>query len=668
MSEGRRPEFIRQRGECLSRTAKGNTEIRLLAQAEGVEVLRQTVAKGAMFYLDSAAEWQGFEFIYLLSGKLSFLGQEPPLPLEPGDYIVRHLVPERSWFRAEEDTELLYVSSQPAYDVVREEIDEFQKIAQQVEADEYTEGHSRRLERLAVAVGERLGLPPERLADLTYAALFHDVGKARIPKEILKKPYKLPPAEWDIMEKHTIWGREMLEKKPFLARAARIVEQTHERFDGTGYPHRLAGEEISLEARIIAVVDAYDAMTTDRPYRPAMSRERAVAELRAGAGTQFDPKVVEAFVDVINEFDKSRGGSWYHEGIARMRQQTAFLRIVRSILKGGDVPSVLKQVVEGITRYTPFRRAALALYDRPVPPHRADTAKLVQLVIAGLSPEEEARLREHPLSPEQRKQALAEEFRVGHSFYIPHHRWPWQELPGAARAPARSPTPGGWHPDDILLVPLWLEEGELIGLISLDDPVDGRAPTAVDLEPVEMFASLAALAVLEVKRRIELEQAVKKLKDLSLRDPLTGVYNRRFLEEALERELARARRQRKPLALLMLDLTGFHWVNNRFGHQLGDRVLREVAEVLTESVRPSDTVVRYGGDEFLIVMPGLDREGAQRAAARLCQRIEQHDFGVPLKLSARSGVAVWTPERDLSLEGLLAQADGWLYRHPAHRA
>lgn len=580
---------------------------------------------------------------------------------------MRHLVPERSWFRAEEDTELLYVSSQPAYDVVREEIYEFQKIAQQVEADEYTEGHSRRLERLAVAVGERLGLPPERLADLTYAALFHDVGKARIPKEILQKPGKLTPAEWEIMKKHPVWGREMLEKKPFLARAARIVEQTHERFDGTGCPYGLAGEEISLEARIIAVVDAYDAMTTDRPYRPAMSRERAVAELRAAAGTQLDPQVVEAFIGVITELDSSRSDGWYHEDIARMRQQTAFLQIVRSILKGGDVPTVLKQVVEGITQYTPFRRAALALYDRPVLPHQADEAKLVQLVTAGLSPEEEARLREHPLTPTQRKQALAEEFRVGRSFYIPHHRWPWVELPGAARAPGRGPTPGGWHPDDILLVPLWVEEGRLIGLISLDDPVDGRAPTANDLEPVEMFASLAALAVLEVKRRVELEQAVKKLKELSLRDPLTGVYNRRFLEEALERELARARREARPLALLMVDLAGFHRVNNQFGHQVGDRVLREVARVLTEAVRPSDTVVRYGGDEFLIVMPGLDLEGARRAAARLCRRIEGHDFGIPLKLSARTGMAVWTPARDLSLQELLAQADGWLYRHPAHR-
>lgn len=663
MRDEGRPEFIRRRGECLSRVAKENTEIRLLAQVEGVEVMRQDVAKEAMFYLDSAEEWQGFEFIYVLSGRLSYLGQDPPVILNPGDYIVRHLVPERSWFKAEEDTELLYVSSRPAYDVMREEIQEYFKIAQQVEADEYTEGHSRRLERLAVAVGERLGLPPEKLADLTYAALFHDVGKAKVPRGILQKPGRLTPEEWEIMKKHTIWGREMLERHGSLVKAARIVEQTHERYDGTGYPHGLSGEEISLEARIIAVVDAYDAMTTDRPYRKAMSRQQALAELRAGAGSQFDPKVVEAFLALLSE-EETEGDEWFDADVARDRQRTAFLRIARSILQGGDIPSILDQVVQGITSYTPFRRAALALYDRPVARGEVEEAKLVHIAASGLSPEEVERLREHPLTPKQRKQALGEEFRVGRSFYIPHDRWPWQELPGAARAEAAKETKGGWHPDDILLVPLWVEDEQLVGIISLDDPVDGRVPTAGDLEPVEMFASLAALAVLEVKRRTELERAVEELKELAVRDPLTGVYNRRYLEEALRREMARASRERRPLALIMIDLRNFHQVNNRFGHPTGDRVLREVAETLARAVRASDTVIRYGGDEFVVIMPGASRREAETAAARLRRLLKERDYRIPFQIAARTGVAVWAPGDAHTVEELLSQADAWLYHHP----
>ena len=661
MGGDKRPNFIRRRGESLSYTAKGNTEIRLLAQAEGVEVMRQIVAQGAMFYLDSAEEWQGFEFIYLLSGRLSYLGSEPPVTLEPGDYIVRRLVPERSWFRAEENTELLYVSSRPAFEVMREEIEEFRKIAQQVEDDEYTHGHSRRLEGLAVAVGERLGLPPDRLADLTHAALFHDVGKARVPKEILQKPDKLTPEEWEIMKMHTIWGREMLERRPSLARAALIVEQTHERFDGTGYPHGLSGEEIMLEARIIAVVDAYDAMTTDRPYRRALPRDQAIAELRAGAGTQFDPQVVDAFLSVLAEYERSKGGTWFDDDIARGQQRTAFLRIARSILRGGKVAVILRQVLEGITSYTPFRRAALALYDRPVSLAEVDQAQLVHLETVGLTPEEEARLRAHPLSPAQRKQALQEEFRIGRSFYIPHDRWPWQELPGAARAPTPPREGASWHPDDILLVPLWVEEERLVGLISLDDPVDGRVPTAEALEPVEMFASLAALAVVEAKRRADLERAVRELKELSLRDPLTGVYNRRFLKDTLTREMARASREGKPLGLIMLDLKNFHEVNKRFGHLRGDRVLREVAEVIVGSVRASDTVIRYGSDEFVVVVPGATLEQARLTAARIRRRIKEHDFGLPINLSAHTGAACWTPDQDTKIEDLLAEADRWLY-------
>lgn len=299
MSE--RPGFLRRRDEYLSRVAKGNTEIRLLAEAEGVEVMWQSVTEGAMFYLDSVREWQGFEFIYILSGRISYLDGGSGVALGPGDYIVRHLVPERAWFRAEADTELLYVASRPAFHIVHREIKEFLEIARKVERDEHLEGHSRRLQRLALAVGEELGLPPDRLADLAHAALFHDVGKIRVPPEILRSSRPLTPEEWEIVKRHPVWGREELERKPFLRRAALIVEQTHERYDGTGYPRGLVGEEILLEARIIAVVDAYDAMVNDRPYRPALGHDRALRELRSASGTQFDPRVVEALVRLVGE-------------------------------------------------------------------------------------------------------------------------------------------------------------------------------------------------------------------------------------------------------------------------------------------------------------------------------------------------------------------------------
>jgi HD-GYP domain-containing protein (c-di-GMP phosphodiesterase class II) len=296
--------FVFRRDEFRERVSKGNVETRLLAHADGVEVVRQYLPQDATFYLDSSQEWPGFEFLYLLEGKLHYLGSTPPTPIEPGDYISRYQVPKRSWFEVKEDAVVLYISSQPSFHLMREDIEEFLQLACRLEADEYLDGHCERLEKMAKRVGYRLGLTGEQIYNLSYAAFFHDLGKARIPKELLQKPGKLTEEEWEVMKKHTLWGREMLEEKEFLKEAARIVEQTHERVDGQGYPKGLKGDEISLEAKIIAVVDAYDAMTTDRPYRKALPTEEAIRELRKHTGSQFDERVVRAFIKVIEEQDR----------------------------------------------------------------------------------------------------------------------------------------------------------------------------------------------------------------------------------------------------------------------------------------------------------------------------------------------------------------------------
>ncbi len=149
---------------------------------------------------------------------------------------------------------------------------------------------------LCTAVARALELPEEHMDPLFQAAALHDVGKIAIPDSILHKPAALDDAEWEFMRTHTLIGERILEAAPALWRAAKLVRASHERFDGQGYPDGLAGEDIPIESRITAVCDAYDAMTSDRPFRRAMSAEEAVGELRRGAGSQFDPRVVEAFV------------------------------------------------------------------------------------------------------------------------------------------------------------------------------------------------------------------------------------------------------------------------------------------------------------------------------------------------------------------------------------
>ena len=170
-----------------------------------------------------------------------------------------------------------------------------------VEADDaYTGSHSRDVVDLVLGVGDDLGLSPAERRQAEFAALLHDVGKVRIQSEIINKPGPLTPEERTVIETHTVEGERMLEKiGGLLGEVGRIVRSCHERVDGAGYPDGLAGDEIPLIARIVCCCDAYSAMTTDRPYRKARSAAAALEELRACAGTQFDPVVVEALARVI---------------------------------------------------------------------------------------------------------------------------------------------------------------------------------------------------------------------------------------------------------------------------------------------------------------------------------------------------------------------------------
>jgi HD-GYP domain-containing protein (c-di-GMP phosphodiesterase class II) len=156
---------------------------------------------------------------------------------------------------------------------------------------------------LAEAVSRRLQVPEPQLRTLRQAAELHDVGKLAIPEEILSQPGPLSEDEWEFVRRHTLIGERILAAAPALGAAAKLVRSTHERWDGTGYPDKLAGSDIPLGARIIAVCDAFDAMTSPRPYAEALRPDEAIRELFRSAGTQFDPEVVEAFAAVQSDLN-----------------------------------------------------------------------------------------------------------------------------------------------------------------------------------------------------------------------------------------------------------------------------------------------------------------------------------------------------------------------------
>jgi diguanylate cyclase (GGDEF)-like protein/putative nucleotidyltransferase with HDIG domain len=167
--------------------------------------------------------------------------------------------------------------------------------------DEYTASHSAETSSLAHRVAERLGLADAELRRVDQVALLHDIGKLGVPSEILRSPEPLTPEQAAIMRRHPVVGEQILSQVPFLRDVASAVRSEHERWDGTGYPDGLAGEQIPLASRIVFACDAYHAMTSDRPYRPALPAERAVAELRSAAGAQFDPQVVSALLEELGE-------------------------------------------------------------------------------------------------------------------------------------------------------------------------------------------------------------------------------------------------------------------------------------------------------------------------------------------------------------------------------
>jgi putative nucleotidyltransferase with HDIG domain len=162
--------------------------------------------------------------------------------------------------------------------------------------DDETKGHALRVSTLSVELAGRMGMSAAELVHVRRGALLHDIGKMAVPDAILHKPGPLTPEEWQVMRRHPAYGRDFLRKIAYLAPALDIPYCHHERWDGTGYPRGLRGEQIPLAARVFAVVDAFDALTSDRPYRAAWSEERTLDYIEAHAGRHFDSGVVEAFV------------------------------------------------------------------------------------------------------------------------------------------------------------------------------------------------------------------------------------------------------------------------------------------------------------------------------------------------------------------------------------
>jgi len=244
------------------------------------------------------------ELYTVVLGKLEVEYQGRSFVLHEGDILDASEYPELLSFYSELGTEILIEMTASVFDrnftdteIVQREADAIEKV------DGYTYHHCARIKDYSIELWKRLNQPIERVSMLRWGAYFHDIGKLAVPLGILNKIGKLTSHEWEIMKAHTTKGAEMLRNHEieWIRNSAFIVEEHHERYDGKGYPNGLKGDEISLEAAIVSVVDSFDAMTTDRIYRKALSIDDAIQEIVRGRGTQFNPMVVDAFLKLLHE-------------------------------------------------------------------------------------------------------------------------------------------------------------------------------------------------------------------------------------------------------------------------------------------------------------------------------------------------------------------------------
>lgn len=258
--------------------------------------INMPVMDGYEFYAAVRAnpEWLAIPFVFLTA-----LGERDAVfagrRLGAEDYLIKpldhHQLSAAIRSRLERSQQLQVVQTEQAYEAT------LIMLANAIELrDAYTRGHVERVTAYAVQVAERLGLNESQLHWLRFGAILHDIGKIYIPENILHKPTQLTNDEWQLMRQHTLMGEELLRPVPFLHGAIPTIRSHHERWDGQGYPDGLAGEQIPLLARIVSVADCMDAMTTDRAYHQANNPHDALQEIRRGAGTRYDPRVVEAFL------------------------------------------------------------------------------------------------------------------------------------------------------------------------------------------------------------------------------------------------------------------------------------------------------------------------------------------------------------------------------------
>ena len=484
--------------------------------------------------------------------------------------------------------------------------------------DYYTLGHASRVAGYAALLGHELGWTEDRLAELQNAAFLHDIGKIGVSDRVLLKAGPLTSEEWELVRQHPGISAEIAQPL-FNDELVAGIRHHHEHYDGGGYPDGLAGDAIPEVARALCVVDCYDAMSSERPYRRALTYRQCLAELRRRAGTQFDPR----------------------HGAGVPRGAAAPAAAPRRGGPPGGAGGRADRPGRPRAPARPRRRGAAR-----VRAHGAGPARVPRRAPAGA-------LR-HQLQPRRRRRHHRARHRRDRHRALARGRP--LDRPGRARggAPGR-PQPGQRAQRRRLRRvghrhrPICTADGTVIGAVTVDVPALEWAPSLQSDQTHTLTAIVRAATIRYSRAEVE-----------AITDGLTGLYNHRYLHERLEEELHRAQRYDDKISLLFVDCDDFKAFNDTYGHKAGDQALARIARVLESCSRRVDLAARYGGEEFVLVLVGTGPAGARTVAERVRAEVAASSLAAGQRLSVSVGVASY-PRDAGGKDELLDKADWAMY-------
>jgi diguanylate cyclase (GGDEF)-like protein/putative nucleotidyltransferase with HDIG domain len=537
--------------------------------------------------------------------------------------------------------------------------------------DHTTHDHLQRVRIYAMELAKDLGLTGDETEALQAASVLHDIGKLAVPEHIISKPGKLTPEEFEKMKIHPIIGAEILEQVEFPYPVVPIVSAHHEKWDGSGYPNGLKGEDIPIGARILAAVDCLDALASDRQYRRALPLDEAMARVVEESGKSFDPRVVEVLHRRYVELEKLAHA---HPTKAPAKLSTD-VKVERGLApaagfaESSEAPRQQQPEQRGdyLSSIAAARQEAQMLFelshDLGISLSVDDTLSMLSVRLKRLVPYDSMAVylkQDNLLTPEF---VSGDNFRLFSSLRIPLGEglsgWVAQNSkpilngnpsvePGYLNDPTKYSTLRS-----ALAVPLAGVSGVVAVLALYRTQQDAFSKD-----------HLRILLAISSKLGFTIENALKYrlAEDSATTDYLTELPNARSLFLHLDREIARCKRSNLPLAVFVSDLNGFKQVNDRFGHFQGNKLLQAFAGALKDSCREYDYAARMGGDEFVVIAPGLDQVAAKEMAQRLetiIAKVGKEVCGEDL-VSVSIGQAFY-PVDGNNAEHLLAEADRRMY-------